>query len=169
MRSSVENNRWVRRWRYMMAPTSRRGIWKLKDGGYFVRVRVTDPRTGRRVQCARALRGLTVTIWDAIRVRDQLRHEGSAQLKTRFDPHDKAPFGGDERQYLTTRALTTRADMNLHTGRHRRTRPASRGMWSRLARDKGRPTRRVALAGALSSRDSIRPRVASGSLGGALS
>ena len=32
---------------------------------YFVRVRVTDPRTGRRVQCARALHGVTVTIWDA--------------------------------------------------------------------------------------------------------
>jgi hypothetical protein len=26
-----------------MAPTSRRGIWRLKDGGYFVRIRVTDP------------------------------------------------------------------------------------------------------------------------------
>jgi hypothetical protein len=37
----------------------RPGIWKLKDGGYFVRVRVTDPSTGHRVQCARALRGMT--------------------------------------------------------------------------------------------------------------
>jgi hypothetical protein len=64
-----------------MAPTSRLGIWRLKDGGYFVRVRVTDPRTGRRVQCARALRGLTVTIWDAIRVRDQLRHEGHERVE----------------------------------------------------------------------------------------
>ena len=59
MPSSEEKNRWVRRWRYLMGPTSRHGIWKLKDGGYFVRVRVTDPRTGRRVQCARALRGMT--------------------------------------------------------------------------------------------------------------
>jgi hypothetical protein len=76
MPSSEVKNRWVTRWRYVMAQTSRRGIWRLKDGGYFVRVRVTDQRTGRRVQCARALLGVTVTIWDAIRVRDQLRHEG---------------------------------------------------------------------------------------------
>ena len=81
MTRSSEANRWVRRWRYVMAPTSRPGIWRLKDGGFFVRVRVTDPRTGRRVQCARALRGLTVTIWDAIRVRDQLRHEGHERVE----------------------------------------------------------------------------------------
>jgi hypothetical protein len=64
-----------------MAPTARPGVWKLKDGGYFIRVRVTDPRTGRRVQCARALRGSSVTIWDAIRVRDQLRHEGHERVE----------------------------------------------------------------------------------------
>lgn len=81
MPSSEGKNQWVRRWSYVMAPTSRPGIWKLKDGGYFVRVRVTDPRTGRRVQYARALRGLTVTIWDAIRVRDQLRHEGGERVE----------------------------------------------------------------------------------------
>jgi hypothetical protein len=81
MHSSVEKSQWVRRWRYVMAPTSRPGIWKLKDGGYFIRVRVSDPRTGRRVQCARALRGLTVTIWDAIRVRDELRYEGRERVE----------------------------------------------------------------------------------------
>lgn len=80
MRSSEEKNRWLKRWRYVMAPTSRKGVWKLKDGGYFVRVRVTDARTGRRHQCARALRGASVTIWDAIRVRDQLRHEGRERI-----------------------------------------------------------------------------------------
>jgi hypothetical protein len=84
MLSSEGKNRWVQRWRYQMAPTSRPGIWKLKDGGYFVRVRVTDPRTGRRVQCARALRGLTVTIWDAIRIRDQLRQEGRDRVEGRI-------------------------------------------------------------------------------------
>jgi hypothetical protein len=73
--------RWVHRWRYMMASTPRRGIWRLKDGGYFVRVRVTDSRTGRRYQCARALRGANVTIWDAVRVRDQLRHEGHDRVE----------------------------------------------------------------------------------------
>jgi hypothetical protein len=81
MRSSEDKSRWVLRWRYVMTPTSRPGIWRLKDGGYFVRVRVTDPRTGRRVQCARTLRGLSVTIWSAIRVRDQLRHEGRERVE----------------------------------------------------------------------------------------
>jgi hypothetical protein len=84
MPSSEAKNHWVRRWRYVMAPTSRPGIWRLKDGGYFVRVRVTDPRTGRRVQCARALRGMIVTMSDAIRVRDQLRYEGRERIAGRI-------------------------------------------------------------------------------------
>ncbi len=84
MRSSEVKNRWVRRWRYVMAPTPRPGIWRLKDGGYFVRVRVTDPRTGHRHQCARALRGSNVTIWDAVRVRDQLRHEERDRVEGRI-------------------------------------------------------------------------------------
>ena len=37
---------------------------------------MTDPRTGKRYHHARAVRGPNVTIWDAIRVRDQLRSEG---------------------------------------------------------------------------------------------
>lgn len=53
----------------------------MRDGGYFVRVRVTDRRTGRRVQCARTLRGAGVTIWDAVRVRDQLRREGRDRVE----------------------------------------------------------------------------------------
>jgi hypothetical protein len=76
MPSSGGKNRWVLRWRYVMAPTARRGIWRLKTGGYFVTVRVTDPRTGKRYHHARAVRGSNVTIWDAIRARDQLRQEG---------------------------------------------------------------------------------------------
>ena len=87
MRSSEGKSRWVLRWRYVMAPTPRRGIWRLKTGGYFVTVRVTDPRTGKRYHHARAVRGASVTIWDAIRVRDQLRQEGRDRVagKIRFD------------------------------------------------------------------------------------
>jgi hypothetical protein len=76
MRSSGEKGRWILRWRYVMMATPRRGIWRLKTGGFFVSVRVTDPRTGKRYHHARALRGTNITIWDAIRVRDQLRSEG---------------------------------------------------------------------------------------------
>jgi hypothetical protein len=81
MPSSEENNQWVQRWRYTMAPTSRRGIWRLKDGGYFVRIRVTDPRTGRRLQCARVLRGTDVTLRDAVRALGRLRLEGRARVE----------------------------------------------------------------------------------------
>jgi hypothetical protein len=84
MPSSEANNQWVRRWRYVMAPTSKRGIWRLREGGYFVRVRVTDPRTGRRIQCARVVRGPTVTLRDAICVRDSLRLEGHDRVAGRI-------------------------------------------------------------------------------------
>jgi hypothetical protein len=46
-----------------------------------VRFRVTDLPHGRRVQCARFIRGLSATIWEAILVRDQLRREGRARLE----------------------------------------------------------------------------------------
>ena len=62
MHSSEGKNRWVLRWRCQMAPTPRRGIWRLKTGGYFVTIRVTDPRTGKRYHHARAVRGANVTI-----------------------------------------------------------------------------------------------------------
>jgi hypothetical protein len=81
MHSSEVKIQWVRRWRYLMARTRHRGIWRLKDGGYFVRVRVTDPRTGRRHQYARALHGADLTMRDAVRVRDELRHEGIARAE----------------------------------------------------------------------------------------
>jgi hypothetical protein len=67
-----------------MAPTSHPGIWRLKDGGYFIRVRVTDSRTGRRHQHARAIHGTSLTIRDAVRVRDALRQEGVAQVEGRI-------------------------------------------------------------------------------------
>ena len=39
---------WARRWRYMMATTpTKPGVWKMKEGGHYVRGRATDPRTGR--------------------------------------------------------------------------------------------------------------------------
>jgi hypothetical protein len=38
----------VRRWGYWMTPTPRARSWQqLKDGAYFVRIRLSDPRTGR--------------------------------------------------------------------------------------------------------------------------
>jgi site-specific recombinase XerC len=47
---------WTKRWGYEMSPkASRPGIWRLKDGGFYVRGRVTHPRTGDRKEVQRAL------------------------------------------------------------------------------------------------------------------
>jgi hypothetical protein len=77
MHSSKEKNRWVVRWRYVMAPTPRRGHLAAEDRR-LLRQRASDrPADGQAVPShARAVRGPNVTIWDAIRVRDQLRSEG---------------------------------------------------------------------------------------------
>jgi hypothetical protein len=65
---------WVTRWKYeIAAKASRRGIWKLKAGGFLIRCRVTDPRSGRESQAMRILRGEALTIEDAQRALDSLR------------------------------------------------------------------------------------------------
>lgn len=39
---------WVTRWKYEMAPKpSKPGVWKLRQGGWYCRARVTDAKTGR--------------------------------------------------------------------------------------------------------------------------
>jgi hypothetical protein len=77
MHSSEASMKWVTRWRYQMARTAtRRGIWKLKGGGFLVRARVTDPRTGREYQISTTLRGPQVTLGQALRVQLQLREKG---------------------------------------------------------------------------------------------
>lgn len=46
--------KWTKRWGYEMTATPRRGIYRLKTGGFFVRARVTD-RTGKRREITAAL------------------------------------------------------------------------------------------------------------------
>lgn len=81
---SYEATQWVKRWRYEMAqkPT-RPGIWRLKDGGFFVRARVTDPRTGREYQRSTVLRGSGTSLRDAFRAQDQLRSDTRDHLEGR--------------------------------------------------------------------------------------
>jgi site-specific recombinase XerC len=63
---------WVIRWKYeMTAKALRPGIWALKDGGYFMRTRVLDPRTGKFVEYQRVLRDVTLN--EAERARYRLR------------------------------------------------------------------------------------------------
>jgi hypothetical protein len=49
--------KWVERWKYWVAPKpSRPGVWRLKGGGYLVRGRATDFRTGKQREIIRAVR-----------------------------------------------------------------------------------------------------------------
>jgi hypothetical protein len=53
--------KWKTRWGYEMAATpTRRGIYRLKDGGYFVRARVTN-RLGKRREVSAVLRETKTT------------------------------------------------------------------------------------------------------------
>jgi Phage integrase family len=86
MPSSKESVAWVTRWRCeMAAKPSRRGIWRLKGGGFFVRARATDPRTGKELQLSQTLRGERVAIREAIEAQDRLRLDARDRIdgKTR--------------------------------------------------------------------------------------
>lgn len=53
--------KWKRRWKNWVAPTKLPGVWLLKDGGYLVRARVTDPMTGQRREIRKVLPDLDET------------------------------------------------------------------------------------------------------------
>lgn len=56
------NSDWVFRWKYEVSEKPvRKGIWALKGGGYFLRTRVVDPKTGRIMDYQRAMRGATLS------------------------------------------------------------------------------------------------------------
>ena len=47
---------WTRRWKYEMSETPEaKGVWRLKDGGFYIRARPTDPRTGKFKEISRPL------------------------------------------------------------------------------------------------------------------
>lgn len=58
---------WTTRWGYEVAEKATRpGMWRLKEGGYLVRARVTDPRTSKRHQVMRVLPGVSLKEADRI-------------------------------------------------------------------------------------------------------
>lgn len=72
---------WVTRWGYEMAKTpTRPGIYRLKAGGYYVRSRVTDRKTGQRREVSAALRE-TKTPAAAQRYLDELVADARAELR----------------------------------------------------------------------------------------
>jgi hypothetical protein len=85
MSSSKGAGPWVVRWRCeMAAKPTRRGIWRLKGGGFFVRARVTDPRTGKEYQLTQVLRGPHVVMREAVEAQTQLRRDGVARIEGRI-------------------------------------------------------------------------------------
>ena len=84
MSSSESTGPWVIRWRVeMAAKPCRRGIWRLKGGGFFVRARVTDPRTGKEYQLSQVLRGERATMREALETQAHLRRDGVARIDGR--------------------------------------------------------------------------------------
>ncbi len=71
--------KWTARWGYEMAPTARRGIYRIKTGGYFVRARVTD-RPGKRRELTAALHD-AATVTAAQTVLDELVADARAVAK----------------------------------------------------------------------------------------
>jgi len=52
----MAKDKWIMQFGQRIAATpSRPGVWQRKEGGYFVRARPTDPRTGRKVEIRRVL------------------------------------------------------------------------------------------------------------------
>jgi hypothetical protein len=72
MRSSKGKEKWVTRWKYeVTAKPLRRGVWALKTGGYLVRTRVVDPRTGKALELQRVLHKATLAEAETERARLQ--------------------------------------------------------------------------------------------------
>jgi integrase len=70
---------WVKRFGYWMAPSpTRPGIYRLAEGGYFIRARVLDPKTGKLRAVMRALHRATVQ--EAQAELDLLRSEKRAEM-----------------------------------------------------------------------------------------
>ena len=79
---SSEANPWVTRWRYEMeAKPIRPGIFRLREGGFFVRARAMDPRTGKDRQRTAVLVGEGRTLAEAIEAQARLRSEARSTLE----------------------------------------------------------------------------------------
>ena len=67
----METKKWVKRWDIWIAPTPvKPGVFRRKEGGFLVRGRVTDPRTGKMREIRLSLGGL-----DALGAYNRLQDE----------------------------------------------------------------------------------------------
>lgn len=94
---------WTKRWGYEVQATSRKGVWRLRDGGYLVACRITDSRTGRRLPRSKVVRD-AASVAEAARALDELRDEvravasGKTRSTQRFSEYAASLF---ERKVLS--------------------------------------------------------------------
>ncbi len=75
--------KWVTRWRYeISAKPVLPGVWRKKEGGFVVRGKVTDPRTGKQHQVLKALDAATPLDARAWLEAEQLRLREGTQVRT---------------------------------------------------------------------------------------
>jgi hypothetical protein len=80
-----ETKKWVKRWKYEMTDLPvRPGIWELRGGGYFLRTRMTDPRSGKVHEIQRALRNATLS--EAVTARTRLASDAQNLVSGRKQP-----------------------------------------------------------------------------------
>jgi hypothetical protein len=69
-----------------MAPApTRPGIWRLKGGGWFIRARVTHPRTGKPYQLTEVVRDDGVTLRGALDIQDRLRLDAKERMSGKHE------------------------------------------------------------------------------------
>ena len=90
----MTEQKWVRRWNSWIAPKpSKPGVWRRKEGGFLVRGRAVDTRTGKlkevrfTVQVQDALEAFTLLQEELKKVRDG----ASAARKRRCRPSAHSP------------------------------------------------------------------------------
>ena len=89
MNQTAKNSQWIYRWKNWIAATpSKPGVWRRKEGGYLVRARAKDSRTGKLKEVKLVLRDLDGPGAYA-RLQEELRKiregtQASARCKPRF-------------------------------------------------------------------------------------
>lgn len=53
--SKKKDTKWVKRWNSWIAPTTLKGVWRTKEGGFLVRGRAKDPTTGKSKEVRKIL------------------------------------------------------------------------------------------------------------------
>lgn len=88
--------KWVLRWKYWIAPKPvRPGVWRMKEGGYYIRGRATDPRTGRLREISKPLpdtdaAGAYATLQSEL---EKVRSGAQASMRTSFGDYAVSLMG----------------------------------------------------------------------------